>query len=459
MINKDFVRFGGGGETLLTPMGLCFLVLASLLIFAVRRKYLIAPLLLGCILIPLSERVVLFGLHFTCVRILIACAWVRVLRSSVNKRLTLSKVDKATILWASSAALTFILLWASMDALRNRLGLLYDCFGIYFLLRILLNNESSVYRAFRIMALVSFTIGICMTIEHFRDLNLFSVFGGVARFSDIREGHIRAQGPFGHAILAGCFGATLMPLFAGMWWQKKSHWSSAMGMLGASAMTFSSFSSTAILAWTAGLAALLLWPIRGSMQVLRRSIVFALLALHLVMKAPVWSLIGRIDLAGGSSGYHRFELVNQTILHFSDWWLLGEKTTYQWGYNLWDTANTYVETAITGGLSTLLLLVAIIVFCFKALGEARKRLGDRGAAKLPWILGAALFAHLTAFVGITYYDQTVISWYLILAMICAITSTPHSTRAGQEIRNVKLSNLPEDQVLDTWPVHSSLRGL
>jgi len=175
-----------------------------------------------------------------------------------------------------------------------------------------------------------------------------------------------------------------------------------------------------------------MWPLRRYLRVFRWTIVLTLVGMHLVMKAPVWALISRIDLAGGSSGYHRFELVNQTILHFREWWLLGEKTTYQWGYNLWDTANTYVETAVTGGLSTLVLLILIIVLSFQALGRMRKSTTDARRARLSWTLGAVLLAHLVAFVGITYYDQTVLGWYLLLAMICAVTTQAKASRpSGQ----------------------------
>jgi hypothetical protein len=422
MINKGFMRFGGGGETLLTPLGFAMLLIAAVLILVVRRKNIIIPLLFAVVFISLSQRVVLAGLHFTSMRMLIACAWLRILSHGFGEKVRLTKIDKAFIAWAISGAFTFTLLWASADALVNRVGVLYDCLGMYFLLRSLLPSEASISRAISVMSVISFCLGICMLAEHFTAINVFWVFGGVPKVSDVRDGHIRAQGPFAHAILAGSFGATLMPLFTGMWWEKRSRAISVLGMLGASAMAYSSSSSTAFLAWGAGLAALFSWPLRRYARVFRWSVVLILAALQLVMKAPVWALIARVDLTGGSSSYHRFELVNQAILHFWDWWLLGEKTTYQWGYNLWDTSNTYVETATTGGLCTLVLLLTIIVVSFKALGRLRKSTSDPSEARFTWILGAALTSHLVAFIGIMYYDQTVAGWYLLLAITSAVTT-------------------------------------
>ena len=40
--------------------------------------------------------------------------------------------------------------------------------------------------------------------------------------------------------------------------------------------------------------------------------------LHLIMKAPVWALIMRLNLSG--SDYHRYQLIDHTIGNFGDWW-------------------------------------------------------------------------------------------------------------------------------------------
>ena len=58
------------------------------------------------------------------------------------------------------------------------------------------------------------------------------------------------------------------------------------------------------------------------MKLLRRTAVLVLVTLHLVMKAPVWALLARIDLTGSSSGYHRYVLIDQCISRFSEWRLI-----------------------------------------------------------------------------------------------------------------------------------------
>ena len=78
--------------------------------------------------------------------------------------------------------------------------------------------------------------------------------------------------------------------------------------------------------------------------------------LQLVMKAPVWFLIGRVGVVGGSDGYHRAYLIDRCIYNFWNWWLLGTKSTNAWASadnHLFDVTNQYVATAADGGLLAL----------------------------------------------------------------------------------------------------------
>jgi hypothetical protein len=160
------------------------------------------------------------------------------------------------------------------------------------------------------------------------------------------------------------------------------------------------------------------------MRLMRWGIVLTLLTLHIVMKAPVWNLVARIDVVGGSSADHRYQLINQCILHFRDWWLVGVKDNGQWGWDMWDTANQYVNLCQTSGLFPLILFLAVITYAFQQLGQARRRAHDRQVALFLWTLGAAVFAHTVGFLGISYFDQTIIAWYGLLAVICAAVAAP-----------------------------------
>jgi len=148
--------------------------------------------------------------------------------------------------------------------------------------------------------------------------------------------------------------------------------------------------------------------------------VITLVVLHLVMKAPVWALIGRVDLVGGSSGFHRYELVNQFILRFFEWCLIGTRYTGDWGYLMGDTANEYVSEGTQGGLITLVLFISLLVMGFKLVGRVRKMRGvPQTHQKLLWALGSTLIACAVSFIGITFFDQSQVIWYTILGLIAS----------------------------------------
>lgn len=165
------------------------------------------------------------------------------------------------------------------------------------------------------------------------------------------------------------------------------------------------------------------------MRLVRWGIIGMLVALQMVMKAPVWFLIQRVDLIAGSSGYHRAMLVNDFIMNFRDWWLIGTKDNAAWGFDMWDLCNQYVAEGQVGGLATLICFIALICLCFSKLGKARKAVeGDRSKEWFFWLLGAALFSHVMAYFGISYFDQTRDAWFALLGLILVAT-TPYLVRS------------------------------
>lgn len=433
MGNQQFedqlIRFGGGAaSSTITPQTLALVVAAIVLLFLLPRKYIIVLFLIVSMLIPLAQVVVIGGLHFMVFRIMLPFVWVRVIAGKLSGRSSESfqfgAIDKAIVVWALTGMVCFTLLWWSWGAFVNRLGFLYNVFGVYFLLRFLIKDREDLNRTIRTLAILWALIAVFMVREQLTGRNIFSVFGGVREFTQIRDGRVRSQAAFAHAILAGTVGATLLPLFVGLWWQRsKAKLIAALGILSALIMMLTSSSATPLSACFAGIAGLSMWPFRRRMRLFRWGAVVGLVSLHLLMKAPVWALIERINLVGGNSGYHRFELVNQAIVHFGDWWLVGTRDPSSWGSGMTDTSNAYVETAVTGGLLPLILFLGVLWQAFRALGIARKAAeGDRQLERLLWAFGATLFATAVAFIGVSYFDQSFLIWYALLAMTCTVTS-------------------------------------
>lgn len=420
-------RFGGGTtESQILPFTLLVIFVSSALILFLPRKYVIVPLIFAAVLIPLGQVAVIGPFHFFVLRILILMGWVRLIGSGIiwsvkSNGFTINSVDRMFVLWSLSNAIAFLFLYPHLEALINRSGFLYGAIGTYFLLRFLIQDSEDIDRVIRTLAIICVIVAMAMVTERFTGRNMFSVFGGVPEFTGIRDGQLRSQGPFAHAILAGTFGAVLVPLFVGLRQKGQFKGTAMIAIIAATVIVITSASSTPISACAAGVAGLCFWPFRKRMRWFRWGAVTLLVTLHIIMEAPVWALIARVGVIGASSGYHRYMLIDQTIRHFGDWWLYGVKGTVDWGWNMGDTANQFVETAVTGGLATLLLLIALIACAFRKIGIARKSWEDSpGAERSLWALGVCLFSNVVAFFGITYFDQTVFVWYALLAMIASV---------------------------------------
>jgi hypothetical protein len=424
------LRFGGGAsETILHPAVLIAMLIAIALIFFLPRKYVIWPVLVTTFLIPLGQEILIGGLHFFVFRIIVLAVSVRMLASMFSSRdgafgKRLGGLDLVFLLWALFRALAGVLIFSfNTGALVYQCGFLLDAVGGFFVIRYLIRDEEDIFRTMRALAAITIVIAGCMLFEKVHQVNLFGVLGGVRAVPEVRGGTVRAQGPFQHELLAGTFGATLFALFFLLWKSGKSRILGLAAMGASTVIVIVSASSTAILAFGAALIGICAWPLRRHMRMVRWGIVAGIVCLSFVMKAPFWFIVQHLDVVGGSSGYHRAMLINDFIVHFSDWWLMGTAENARWGFNMWDLCNQYVSEGQLGGLATFICFIAIICMAFSKIGTARKAVeGDREKEWYFWLLGAALFSHTIAFFGISYFDQTRVSWFALLAMVLAATA-------------------------------------
>lgn len=437
-------RFGGGAsETILHPIVLVAMLIAIALIFLLPRKYVIWPVMCMTFLVPLGQEILIGGLHFFVFRIIILTVVLRMLPAMFSSPQgifgdRLGTLDIVFVFWAFFRALAGVLVFSfNSGAVVNQAAFLLDAIGGYFVLRYLIQDNDDIYRTIRAFAVVSCVIAVCMIFEKFHEVNVFGLLGGVRATPDSRGGVVRAEGPFQHELLAGTFGATLIPLFFLLWKNGKSYVLAAIGVISGTIMVFASHSSTPVLAWGAGILAICAWPLRRHTRTVRWGIVAALVGLNMVMKAPVWFIIQHVDVVGGSSGYHRAMLVNDFIVHFRDWWLMGTTENARWGFNMWDMCNQFVAEGQVGGLATFVCFLALICICFSRIGIARKAVeGDRDKEWFFWFFGAALFSHVVGFFGISYFDQTRFSWFALLVMIVTATAAylPEKVRSRRAVR-------------------------
>lgn len=424
-------------------------VLAVLFLFAnavalacLPRRWAPFPLLIGVCYMTLGQGFDLGPFSFTVVRVLIAVGVVRVILRRESIAGGLIAMDWMMIGFGVWALITSFFHEAGPDGnpLVLRLGLVYNTLGIYFLTRIFCDSFDDLLNLVQILALLLVPVALEMAFERLTARNMFSVFGGVSLFCTIREGNIRAQGPFMHPILAGTVGAVCFPLMVGLWNYRPRIASIGMGTC--LLMVFACGSSGPIMSMFAAIFALVMWKYRHLTRAARIGAVAGYVLLSFVMNAKPYYLLARIDISGGSTGWHRAELIDSSIRHLSEWWLAGTDYTRHWmptgvtwSPNHTDITNYYLSLGVRGGLPLMMILIFMMWTAFKYVGRALSTSENASHARqfMIWSLGAALLAHAATCVSVSYFDQSYVFLYVNLALIGSVASRMLSDR-GEKSR-------------------------
>jgi hypothetical protein len=423
------------------PVVLALTILTCLAILLLPRRHIFAPLILMSILLPVGEELYWGGLHFYSTRLMAIVAIVRLSYSKwgLEERILpggFLPIDQAVYLLVFYKAVVFSLRVHAMEAVINQVAAVIDVCSFYTIFRYSLAGVKPVVSALRALVVMCVLLAIAMIFERQTQFNPFNLIRVEPMPSLMRVDHIRAQGPFANSITAGCVGATMIPIaFWLLKWRRGRLWGVA-GMASAAAIVFACNSSTPVSTALGGAVALGFWPLRTRMREVRWALLCVILVLALVMKAPVWFLIARVDFVGGH-GWDRAYLIDQFVRHFGDWWLAGTMIHADWGESTWDTCNQFVSEAATGGMVALAIFLVLLYQIFRALGKARARLSGSGKLEwLAWSMGCTVVANLFAFQGVSYFDQTRIWWLALVAMIPAVCERPYR-RSEKDIGGVK----------------------
>jgi hypothetical protein len=375
----------------------------------------------------LGQVLMIGPLHFTIFRIVILVGLIRIFFRREIVGIKLNAIDKVLIIWVLTSSVFYIILrGGSSESIIYRLGASYNAMGIYFITRALVWSFEDIVHAIKMLGIIIIPLAVLFIVEWTTGRNLFSVFGGVSELTGVRDGRLRCQGPFQHPIMSGTFGATALPLFIGLWAYTIQYRRLAAGaIVAATIIVFTSSSSGPLLAYVASVIGLMFWVFRSQMRLIRWGLVFSLMALHLVMKAPVWFLIARISELIGGGGWHRSALIDAAIRHFNEWWLIGTAYTAHWmptglaiDPNNTDITNQFIGEGVNGGLISMCLFIWLIVKCFKAVGDTAhdETVFSRPEQFMIWSIGCALLSHVASLFSVSYFDQIIIFWYLVIAM-------------------------------------------
>lgn len=412
--------------TNINSIGFTFTIVMGIMLLFLPRRIAVLPLIATACYLTLGQVLGVGPLHFSVMRIMIFIGWLRILIYREHSGFMFKTIDKAILAYAFTSAIAYILLRKDSGALINSLGFLYNTIGLYFLFRAIVRDERQYHAIFKILAIIMLPLAVSMVFEKVTGRNIFSIFGGVPEYTMVRNGKLRCQGAFSHPILAGTFGATSIPFFISLWVDGVEKRLAMVGLMAATAITITSASSGPLMVYSAVVVGTFMWRFRERMRMIRWLLLLILIGLHIIMKAPVWALIGKVSELIGGGGWHRVMVIDAAIDHFNEWWFLGTDYTRHWlptGVS-WsdkhtDITNNFVGVGIKGGFFSLMLFISILVYCFKDIGKRLKEIeyGEANFKFTIWCLGVSLFSHITAFFSISYFDQIIVFWYLLLAMV------------------------------------------
>ena len=406
---------------------IAFLLVAAGALLLVKRRWAPLPLVVGACYIPFYLNIELGPLHLTAIRILIATGAVRMVIRREWPIGRMTGIDRAVIAWAAWLLASSAFHKDPSGTLIFRLGLVYDACGIYALIRGFCRSLNDISGVCQATAILLVPLAVEMLYEKLTVHNLFSILGGVGETPIIREGNVRANGPFGHPILAGTAGAVCLPLMIGLWRLRRK--TAAIGIIACLAIILCSASSGPILTAMAGIFALFMWHHRHRMRLLQRLGIVGYIVLDLYMKDPAYFIIARIDLAGGSTSWYRARLIQSAIEHLPEWWLVGTDYTRHWMWVVvsWTSDHTditshFIQMGVLGGLPLLLLFIAVLIKGFSGTTQALQQTTDCTSESrfLLWALGSSLFAHAVTFVSVSYFDQSFVFLYSTLATISSV---------------------------------------
>jgi hypothetical protein len=221
-----------------------------------------------------------------------------------------------------------------------------------------------------------------------------------------------------------------------------NRWISLLGAAAASVVVFASGASGPVMMVLATLFALALWKAQKWVRVFVWLGLAAIGVLQIVMNDPVYFLMARIDITGGSTGWYRAALIQSAIYHLDEWWFAGTDYTRHWmptgvyaNQANTDITNHILQMGVWGGFPLVILLIATLVAAFSIISTALRlnKNAPREQKFLIWTLGAILFGHVANFFSISYYDQSIVYYYLLLAGIALYHSKVIVTERLQPI--------------------------
>jgi hypothetical protein len=411
--------------------GAAILITLILVIVTGSRLYALLALVAGAMFLTQAQAVQAMGLNMFAVRWLEIVGFIRVMSRREFSFSNLNKIDRA-LLWLY-LFIPIVYCFRSTEGQAYIIGESVDAFLCYFTFRGLVRDMEDMREFLRAFILLLAPYAVMILYEVITHKNAFAFIGG-GMWDWVRGDRFRCVGSFRNPDLLGTLGATFAPLYVGLACSRDERKRAIFGLALCLFIVWASNSGGPICAAAVGFFGWGLWFIRTRMQTVRRAMAATLILLAIVMKAPIWYLLARVSEFTGGDGWHRAYLIDVSVQHLSLWWFAGLPTVetsdwFEYSFSTGaDITNNFISVGLSAGLGAIVLLIVLLVRGFSNVGNAlvsiQKDLYEPTPNEfLLWGFGAMLAAHIANWLGITYFDQSYVIFFMQLAALASVTAS------------------------------------
>ena len=419
-------------------IGASILIVLIVAVLAAPRRIAMLGMLSGVLYLTQAQQVQFIGLNMYAVRFLELAGFLRVIARREFSFSSMNRIDKGLLVLYTYSTMIYLL--RSKEGQAYAIGIMVDAFLCYFTFRGLcldFEDYEGLLVSF-IFLLAPYTL--LVLIESKTMHNPFAILGGVD-YGWVRNGRPRCMGSFRNPDLLGTLGTSFLALYLGLFCVKERRMLASIGIALCLAIIWACNAGGPVSATALVVVGWVLWLLRGRMFLVRRGLVLIIVLAAIFMKAPVWYLIAKVSQITGGDGWHRSYLMDISFQNLGKWWFVGMPMieTKDWfGYGFdggADITNQFLSYGLNAGLAALVLFIVLLTRAYKGLGAAlaavRAHSPEPGKTEfLLWGLGVMLAAHIITWLGITYFDQSSVLWFMELAVIAGVSQQCASEPSG-----------------------------
>ncbi len=386
------------------------IILLSCLILVLPKRMSLYPLWIGFLFIPFEYSISLGSLSLYSTQIMGVAGMLRLLFRGEMRPINYNVLEKTILAWLLCGAIVYSLLRGSQGVIWKA-GRLMEFIPCYLFIRHQLRAWDDVLLNIKAMLYMSIFLFPLVIYEHSTGVNPFGTMA-----TEFREGRLRCAASFSHPILFGSFAASMVPIIWALMQseRRKSYWIFIIIYI---FFVYASASSGPVLSLIFGIVFLWFFRYRRKSKQICLYLIAGLFCLQFIMNSPIWFIIGRVNIVGGSTGWHRAVLIDQTIRHFSEWAILGLISCEHWGVWAGDVTNQYILEGLWGGIVGMVLFIAILFQAVKSLGVMSIKTSLLRYQWFLWGFCCSILVDCVSFMSVSLFGQMTL--YFIFFLVVA----------------------------------------